>query len=62
MKKNNDSPYYKDWTTQKLKREAKAYDQLINVVQCYGKNDMFALIKDHQDEQKNTGNAVRKSA
>jgi len=40
MKKNNDSQYFEDWTTQKLKREAKAYDQLINQVQCYGSSDL----------------------
>ena len=39
-KKNNDSPYFKDWTTKKLKDEAKAYDQMIYEVGCYGTSDL----------------------
>lgn len=39
-KYNNDSPFFKDWTTKKLKQEAKAYDQLINVIECYGMSDL----------------------
>ena len=29
-KRNNKSVYFKDWTTQKLKDEARNYDELIN--------------------------------
>lgn len=41
MKKNNDSPYYKDWTTKKLKDEAINYYQMIYQAECYGVRDMI---------------------
>jgi len=44
MKKNNNSLYFKDWTTQKLKKEAKSLDYQIYVVECYGTRDMRDLI------------------
>lgn len=37
---NNDSEYFKDWTTQKLLKEAKALDQMINVAECYSSGDV----------------------
>lgn len=42
MKKkyNNDSPYFADWTTKKLKDEARGYDQMINQLGCYGTSDL----------------------
>ena len=40
MKRDNNSTYFSDWTTQKLKKEAKCYDHMINSVQCYGFNDV----------------------
>jgi hypothetical protein len=43
MKKDNNSPYFKDWTTSKLKEEAVAYDELINGVGCYGKRELMSL-------------------
>jgi hypothetical protein len=44
MKKkyNNNSIYFKDWTTKKLKDEAVAYYQSIYITQCYGMKDMKA--------------------
>lgn len=40
--RNNDSAYFKDWTTAKLKRELRGYDECINVVGCYGVRDVMA--------------------
>ena len=41
MKKyNNDSLDYSEWTTGKLKEEARSYDGLINVIECYGLSDL----------------------
>ena len=43
-KKNNDSPYFKDWTIRKLKQEAMAYDELIyGRMPCYGVSDIRTL-------------------
>lgn len=46
MKKkyNDNSKYFKDWTTKKLKYEAIGYDEMINVVECYGVRDTMAFI------------------
>ena len=42
QKKDNTSIYYKDWTTKKLKSEAKAYHQLIyGNICCYGTKDLM---------------------
>lgn len=41
---NNDSEYFKDWTTQKLLKEAKALDQMINVAECYSSGDVRDMI------------------
>ncbi len=42
-KKNNNSEYFKDWTTSKLKSEAKSYHSLIYGQQpCYGSRDIMA--------------------
>jgi len=43
MKKDNNSPYFADWTTKKLKDEARAYDQMIYEVGCYGTSDLRML-------------------
>ena len=43
MKKNNNSEYYSDWTTQKLKQEAMAYHAMVNIEECYGSSDVVAL-------------------
>ena len=44
MKKYDDfSPYFKNWTNKKLKEEAIAYDETINVVGCYGTSDLRAF-------------------
>jgi len=40
--KNNESEYFKDWTTKKLKDEAKGYYGMIYQVECYGKRDLLA--------------------
>ena len=37
---NNESEYFVDWTTQKLLKEAKALDQMINVAECYSSGDV----------------------
>ena len=42
-KYNNNSQFYKDWTTKKLKDEAKSLDQMIYEVECYGTNDLRQL-------------------
>jgi len=39
-KKNNDSEYFADWTTKKLKEEAKSYYQTIYINECYGMSDL----------------------
>jgi len=45
MKKyNNKSVYFKDWTTQYLKKEAKALDYQIYTIECYGTGDMKDLL------------------
>jgi len=42
MKKyNNKSDYFKDWTTKKLKEEAKGYHQQIHEIGCYGTKDVM---------------------
>jgi len=45
MKKKYDdtSPYFKDWTTKKLKSEAKYYHNSIYVYQSYGTRDIRTL-------------------
>jgi|TARA_R100000789_G_scaffold5334_1_gene9327 hypothetical protein len=43
MKKDNNSKYYKDWTTAKLKDEWRGYNQAINETECYGSGDIQAL-------------------
>ena len=39
--KNNNSKFFKDWTTQKLKDEAQALDQAIYDFECYGTKDLI---------------------
>jgi hypothetical protein len=43
MKKkyNNESAYFADWTTKKLKNEALVYDDLIFNIECFGVRDMI---------------------
>lgn len=44
MKKFNDKgAKIADWTTKKLKQEAKRCDELIYKVECYGTRDMIML-------------------
>jgi hypothetical protein len=43
MKKNNDSIYFKDWTTAKLRAEAKSYYQSIYEIESYGSSDIQML-------------------
>lgn len=43
MKKNNDSPHYKDWTMKKLKSEAKSLHCCIYVSESYGPRDVITL-------------------
>jgi len=40
-KYNNDSREYADWTTKKLKEEAKIYHDIIYRVECYGTRDII---------------------
>ena len=41
---NNDSEYFKDWTTQKLLSEAKGLNSMVNVAECYSSGDVRDLI------------------
>ena len=44
MKKNNNSIYFKDWTTSKLKKEALEFDDIIHGQNaCYGSHDIQHL-------------------
>ena len=43
-KYNNDSQYYKDWTTEKLKQEAISLNDSIYVIECYGSRDVLMLM------------------
>lgn len=43
MKRNDNSCYFKNWTTKKLKREAKAYHYSIYEIECFGTKDIIAL-------------------
>ena len=38
-KHNNNSVYFKDWDTRKLKKEAKSYNYMLNIVDCYSFRD-----------------------
>lgn len=41
---NDKSDKFADWTTKKLKQEAKGYHELIyGEASCYGKRDLFIL-------------------
>lgn len=42
-KYNNDSQFFKDWTTSKLKKEAKVFHQSIYVIESHGMKDIFTL-------------------
>ena len=42
-KYNNKSNKFADWTTAKLKAEAKSYHSSIYEVECYGVRDMIIL-------------------
>lgn len=39
----NDSPYFRDWTTGKLKEEARGFHEAVHITQCYGTRDVMAL-------------------
>ena len=41
---NNNSKYFKDWSTKKLKEEAINYDELINRIECYRSKDVNNLL------------------
>ena len=45
-KYNDDSIYFKDWTTKKLKQEAIAADHSIHVTECYGISEVWELDED----------------
>ncbi len=38
---NNKSDKFRDWTTAKLKAEAKNYHQVIYEVECFGRRDLM---------------------
>lgn len=59
MKKyNNESIYFKDWTTKKLKEEARSYDSLINGEHaCYGMSDL-RMYSGICDELENRGVSI----
>ena len=42
-KYNNDSRYFRDWTTDKLEDEAENYYNLIYNLNCYGMDDLMNL-------------------
>ncbi len=42
-KYNNKSNKFSDWTTKKLKDEYISYDELINVIKCYGVKDIMHM-------------------
>jgi len=42
-KYNNDSEFFKDWTTAKLKDAAKGLHQAIYEIECYGIRDIRML-------------------
>ena len=41
---DNNSKYFKEWSTKKLKEEAINYDELINKIECYGSKDVSNLL------------------
>jgi hypothetical protein len=41
---NNESEYFKDWTVQKLLKEAKALNYVINVAECYSSSDIVDML------------------
>lgn len=41
-KYNDQSEIFADWTTKKLKAEAKGYYQTIYEIECYGTRDLMA--------------------
>ena len=41
---NNKSEHFKDWTTQKLLKEAKGLNNMINVAECYSSGDVQDLL------------------
>lgn len=43
-KYNNDSQYYEDWTTEKLKQEAISLNDSIYISECYGSRDVLMLM------------------
>lgn len=43
-KYNNNSEYFKDWSTKKLKQEALNYDEMIYKVESYGTKDIHNFI------------------
>lgn len=42
-KRNDNSLYYKDWTTQKLQIETKTLWEQINIFDCFGVSDLTRL-------------------
>lgn len=42
-KHKNDSLYFRDWTTGKLKEEARGFHDAVHVTQCYSIRDVMAL-------------------
>jgi hypothetical protein len=41
---DNNSAYYKDWTTEKLKDEYRQYYSMVYEIECYGVRDMMTLM------------------
>jgi hypothetical protein len=44
-KYNNDSLHFKDWTTQKLKKQAISYYQIIYEIESYSTRDLMVYQK-----------------
>ena len=41
---DNNSKYFKNWSTKKLEEEAITYDKLIHKIECYGPKDVNNLL------------------
>lgn len=59
---NNESEYFVDWTTQKLLKEAKALDQMINVAECYSSGDVRDMMGVTMELQKHEYETVARSS
>lgn len=59
-KRNNDSPYPKDWTNKKLKQEFLSCDCMVNQVECYGRSDLELLTAVEREIEERGGEIITK--